>query len=152
MRIAFPCDPSIVVLMTADRNKKSGIRKSRLFCLFVPRRLFYSPLVQSCSLRADPGGALSLMRDTLSFNLICSLPVKPQSEEEIRSRLAAHILRGRKRKAWTQQTLAERSELPRSYIADLEGARRNPSIRSLLRISGALGVQIHELFLEPPGR
>ena len=76
--------------------------------------------------------------------------VKPPSEEEIRSRLATHILRGRKRKAWTQQVLADRSQLPRSYIADLEGARRNPSLRSLLRIATALGLEIHELFLVPP--
>ena len=46
--------------------------------------------------------------------------------------------------------LADRSQLPRSYIADLEGARRNPSLRSLLRVSTALGVAIHELLREFP--
>ena len=91
------------------------------------------------------------MRDTLSFNLICYSHVKPQSEEEMRLRLAAHILQCRKKRSWTQQLLAERSQLPRSYIADLEGARRNPSLRSLLRLAGALGLSLHELFLEPPG-
>ena len=95
---------------------------------------------------------MSLKRDTLSFNLICNPPVKHETEEEVRRRLAAQVLRGRKRKTWTQQTLAERSQLPRSYIADIEGGRRNPSLRSLLRIASALDIPLHELFLEPPQR
>lgn len=76
--------------------------------------------------------------------------MKFESEDLIRRRLAAHIQSGRKRNAWTQQMLADRSQLPRSYIADLEGARRNPSLRSLLRVSTALGVAIHELLREFP--
>ncbi len=76
--------------------------------------------------------------------------MKPQSEAEIRARLAACVLSARKRKHWTQQVLAERCQLPRSYVADLEGARRNPSLRTLLRISNALGIALHELFFENP--
>ncbi len=86
------------------------------------------------------------MRDTLSFNLIWYPYVKPQSEAEIRSRLATRVSGARKRKRWTQQVLADLSQLPRSYIADIEGARRNPSLRSLLRVSNALGIPLHEFF------
>jgi transcriptional regulator with XRE-family HTH domain len=75
--------------------------------------------------------------------------VKPQSEIEIRRRLAERVATARKRKGWTQQVLAERCDLPRSYIADVEGERRNPSLRTLLRVSNALGIPIHELFLDP---
>ena len=75
--------------------------------------------------------------------------MKLQSEEEVRGRLAASVLEGRKRKQWTQQILAERSQLPRSYIADLEGARRNPSLRSLVRVSTALGVPVYVLLMDP---
>ena len=46
--------------------------------------------------------------------------------------------------------LADLSQLPRSYIADIEGARRNPSLRSLLRVSNALGVPFHQFFLNAP--
>ena len=74
--------------------------------------------------------------------------MKLQSEDEVRIRLANRIVAARKRKRWTQQTLAERSQLPRTYIADVEGARRNPSLRTLLRVSNALGIPLHELFLE----
>ncbi|HEY3741796.1 MAG TPA: helix-turn-helix transcriptional regulator [Bryobacteraceae bacterium] len=75
--------------------------------------------------------------------------MKPQSEIEIRRRLAERVATARKRKGWTQQVLAERCDLPRSYIADVEGERRNPSLRTLLRVSNALGIPIHELFLDP---
>lgn len=74
--------------------------------------------------------------------------MKFPSEEEIRSRLVTQVLNARKRKSWTQQALAARAKVPRSYIADLEGARRNPSLRILLRISNTLGMPVHQLFLE----
>ena len=89
------------------------------------------------------------MRDTISFNLIWYLYVKLQSEVEVRDRLAARVLAARKRKRWTQQVLAERCQMPRSYVADIEGARRNPSLRTLLRVSNALGIALCELFAEP---
>ena len=38
--------------------------------------------------------------------------------------------------------LADRSQLPRSYIADIEGERRNPSLRTLIRVSNALGINL----------
>ena len=74
--------------------------------------------------------------------------MKAQSETDIRARLARRVVAARKRKRWTQQMLAERSQLPRSYVADLEGERRNPSLRTLLRISNALDVALDELFAD----
>jgi transcriptional regulator with XRE-family HTH domain len=76
--------------------------------------------------------------------------VKPQSETEVRRRLATRVVAARKCKRWTQQVLADRSQLPRSYIADIEGERRNPSLRTLVRVSNALGIALDELFLELP--
>ncbi len=72
--------------------------------------------------------------------------MKAQSESEIRKRLAGRVRAARKRKSWTQQALADASNLPRTYIADIEGARRNPSLRSLLRVSTALEIPLHEFF------
>ena len=72
--------------------------------------------------------------------------MKKQSEAEIRRCLAARIAAVRRAKHWTQQTLAERSGVPRSYIADLEGERRNPSIATLLRIANGLEISLAELF------
>jgi transcriptional regulator with XRE-family HTH domain len=51
-------------------------------------------------------------------------------------------------KGWTQEQLAERASIQRSYIADLERGSRNPSIRTLVKIANALGVSMRSLF--PP--
>jgi transcriptional regulator with XRE-family HTH domain len=72
--------------------------------------------------------------------------VRPLSELEARLRVAERVAELRSAKKWTQKTLAERSKLPRTYIADLEGARRNPSLRTLVRVANALGVPLHDLF------
>ena len=70
------------------------------------------------------------------------------SESEMRRRLAGTLRTSRDAKGWTQLELAERSAMPRSYIADLESARRNPSLRTLLRLANALKVSLEELFHE----
>lgn len=73
---------------------------------------------------------------------------KSQSETEMRKRLAKTLRGTRTKKDWTQQELAERSAMPRSYIADLENARRNPSLRTLLRLANAMKLSLEDLFTE----
>jgi transcriptional regulator with XRE-family HTH domain len=46
----------------------------------------------------------------------------------------------------SQEALAERASVGRAYIADLERAARNPSVRTLLKIATALQVNVAELF------
>lgn len=72
--------------------------------------------------------------------------MKKQSEAEIRRCLALRLAAARRQRGWTQQALAQRSGVPRSYIADLEGERRNPSIATLLRIANGLEIPLAELF------
>jgi transcriptional regulator with XRE-family HTH domain len=72
--------------------------------------------------------------------------VKKKSESEIRRRLALRIRALRKIRGFTQSVLAEKSGLPRGYVGDMEGARRNPSLRNLLRVANALGVDLVDLF------
>jgi transcriptional regulator with XRE-family HTH domain len=36
--------------------------------------------------------------------------------------------------------------MPHSYLADLELGRRNPSVRTLVRVANALGIAVRELF------
>jgi transcriptional regulator with XRE-family HTH domain len=52
----------------------------------------------------------------------------------------------RTEKDWSQEQLAERASIQRSYLADLERGARNPSVRTLIKISNALGVSIRHLF------
>ena len=38
------------------------------------------------------------------------------------------------------------TSMQRSYLADLELGRRNPSVRTLVRVANAFGIAEHELF------
>ena len=51
----------------------------------------------------------------------------------------------RKERGFTQQELANKANISRSYLGDLEGDRYNPSIDTLKDIADALGVDITEL-------
>lgn len=52
----------------------------------------------------------------------------------------------RERREWTQETLAKRSRVTRSYIAVLEaGHKKNPSVAILKKLAKALGVPVTEL-------
>ncbi len=46
----------------------------------------------------------------------------------------------------SQEQLAARSNLHRTYVADVERGNRNPSLESIHAIANGLGIQISELF------
>jgi transcriptional regulator with XRE-family HTH domain len=52
----------------------------------------------------------------------------------------------REAKGWTQEMLAGRAGLDRSYVAGIEAGLRNPSTRALAKLARALGVTLSELF------
>jgi transcriptional regulator with XRE-family HTH domain len=52
----------------------------------------------------------------------------------------------RKKKGWSQERLADESQVHRSYMCGIEQGRRNPSLRHLSRIADALEVPIATLF------
>jgi transcriptional regulator with XRE-family HTH domain len=52
----------------------------------------------------------------------------------------------RESKKWTQEILAARADLDRSYIAGIEAGLRNPSTKALAKIARALGVTLSQLF------
>jgi transcriptional regulator with XRE-family HTH domain len=54
----------------------------------------------------------------------------------------------RKEKGLTQHELAELANLSRSYIADVERKRYNPSFESIQAIANALGVKVSKLIGE----
>lgn len=51
----------------------------------------------------------------------------------------------REKRQWTQEDLAERAELDRSYIAGIEAGLRNPSIKAIAKISRGLGLTLSAL-------
>jgi transcriptional regulator with XRE-family HTH domain len=70
----------------------------------------------------------------------------PVSETQIPRLLAERIKSLRRAKDWSQEQLAERASIQRSYLADLERGHRNPSVRTLVKVANALGVAVQALF------
>lgn len=60
----------------------------------------------------------------------------------------AAIRKQRERCQLTQQQLAARARIHRTYISDIERGARNPSIDSIKRIADALGAPVSLLFTE----
>lgn len=52
----------------------------------------------------------------------------------------------------SQETLAERADLHRTYIADIERGARNITLRSVEKLAGALEVSAASLRWTPAGR
>lgn len=56
----------------------------------------------------------------------------------------------REAKQWTQEILADRVALDRSYIAGIEAGLRNPSIKAVAKIARGLGLSLSELLQNVP--
>ena len=54
----------------------------------------------------------------------------------------------RLRRGFSQEVLAERADLHRTYVTDIERGTRNLTLESISKLAGALGVQIRDFF--PP--
>ncbi len=52
----------------------------------------------------------------------------------------------REAKGWTQETLAERADMDRSYVAGIEAGIRNPSIKALSKFAKGFNVTFARLF------
>jgi transcriptional regulator with XRE-family HTH domain len=63
--------------------------------------------------------------------------------------LAQNVRVLRLTRGWSQEALAEAAELDRSYIGDIERARRNVSLNCLERLARAFGVPAPDLLREP---
>lgn len=75
-------------------------------------------------------------------------PVVAITAETVRT-LAAAVRAARARKRWTIAALAERSGLSKGMLLQIESARTNPSIGTLIRIANAFGVSVWQLFAAP---
>jgi len=51
----------------------------------------------------------------------------------------------------SQENLAERADLHRTYIADIERGVRNVSLKNIEKLARALGVSVADLFTSFPG-
>lgn len=79
------------------------------------------------------------------------------SQPSARELLAYNVRRLRAGCGWTQEDLAEKADMDRSFLAHVERQARNVSLDSIERIALAFAVPITELFrdidtLMPPSR
>jgi transcriptional regulator with XRE-family HTH domain len=69
-----------------------------------------------------------------------------QRKDRILRALGWRIRQLRESHGWTQETLAARAALDRSYVAGIEAGLRNPSTKALAKLARALGVSLSKLF------
>jgi transcriptional regulator with XRE-family HTH domain len=72
--------------------------------------------------------------------------LKQISKGQIRKALGQAVRKHREQLELTQEELAEKAEVHRTYLADIERGTRNPSIESIRRVAYALKIPISELF------
>lgn len=63
--------------------------------------------------------------------------------------IGRRVLSTREKRGWTQQDLADRSEMARANIARLEAGKHPPKLDTLRRIAAALGLEASDLLKEP---
>lgn len=65
---------------------------------------------------------------------------------DIRRQLSRNLRRLRAEKGWSQEELADRAGLHRTYVSGVERGVRNPTITIVAALAKALGVPPAELF------
>lgn len=68
---------------------------------------------------------------------------------EARSQFATSLRRWRNRRGFSQEELAERADLHRTYISDVERGARNLSLESINKLANALEISLPILFSSP---
>lgn len=64
----------------------------------------------------------------------------------IKARVGNRIKEIRREQGLSQEALANKAEVDRTYVTDVENGRRNISIETLLKIIIALGMSVQDFF------
>lgn len=70
-------------------------------------------------------------------------------KEDPRKRFGAAVRARRRELAWSQEELADRATLDRTYVSGIERGVRNPSLLTQQRLADALGVELSRLYAFP---
>jgi transcriptional regulator with XRE-family HTH domain len=71
---------------------------------------------------------------------------KRRGEPDIRERFGGSVKARREAMGLTQEELAEKAGIHRTYLSDIERGSRNVSLVNIERLAKAFGVTISELF------
>jgi transcriptional regulator with XRE-family HTH domain len=66
--------------------------------------------------------------------------------EDIRTRFGARVRQLRNDRGWSQEELADRAGLHRTYIGSIERGEQNISLANIEKLAATLGVSLAELF------
>lgn len=69
---------------------------------------------------------------------------------DVRKILGANVRKARELRGWSQEELADRSGIHRTYISGVERGSRNPTLSIISSIAAALEVSAGELFENIP--
>ena len=69
------------------------------------------------------------------------------TEDELQTRVIANIRALRKKAALSQEKLADKADISRQMMNDIEGRRRWLTKGTLVKLANALEVDVHELFI-----
>ena len=72
------------------------------------------------------------------------MPTMPAKDRTL-SKFGLNVARLRAAKGFSQEKLAEKANIDRTYVSGIERGVRNPGIKSVLHIARALGVSVAEL-------
>jgi ribosome-binding protein aMBF1 (putative translation factor) len=89
-----------------------------------------------------------LFKIQLSRESLLSLPMAKAKPRQLRQLLAKNIRRLRHELGISQEELAFRARVHRTYMSSIERAHRNVAIVSIEKIAKALDVKPHQLLLD----
>lgn len=69
-----------------------------------------------------------------------------ENHSDIKQRFGKAVRRRRRELDLSQEELAERAELHRTYVSDIERGDRNPSLENVEKLAKALNLKVSELF------
>lgn len=83
-------------------------------------------------------------------DLLSALPknyaVSQDSKSDIKQRFGKAIRRRRRELDFSQEELAEKADLHRTYISSIERGSRNPSLENIEKLAKALNISVSALF------
>ena len=74
--------------------------------------------------------------------------MKQEGQSGINQRFGKAVRRRRRELDFSQEELAERAELHRTYISDIERGERNPSLENIEKLAKALDISVARLFTD----
>lgn len=69
-----------------------------------------------------------------------------ENYSDIKQRFGKAVRRRRRELDLSQEELAERADLHRTYVSDIERGDRNPSLENVEKLAKALDLKVSELF------